>query len=167
MTSVIETIKIPEEKIKFLRRDKGLIKKLEELAEVKIDVNEDVLIESEDSIKNLLALKVMKAFGRGFDFDDALNLLDDEYGLETLNIKEFSGKSRRRQMSLKGRVIGTKGKTKKLIEEITGAKIAIYGKTISILGRWSEMNLARESIEMLLSGSLHNTVYKFLEKHKK
>lgn len=165
--AMIEFVKIPEERIKILRRDKEQVKKLEQLAEVKIDLGEDVTIESDDSVKNLLALQVIKAFGRGFDLEDALNLLDDEYKFEIIEMREFCGKSKGRLMALKGRVIGTGGKTKKVIEEITGAKVVVYGKTICILGRWDEVNLAKKAVEMLLFGSLHNTVYKFLNEHKK
>jgi ribosomal RNA assembly protein len=70
-------------------------------------------------------------------------------------------------LTLKGRVIGTNGKTKKLIENFTETKLAIYGKTICIIGRWDRVVIAKKSIEMLLSGRLHTTVYRFLEKQRR
>jgi hypothetical protein len=103
----------------------------------------------------------------GFDFDTAMNLLDEEYILDIIEMKNFSGKSRNRMIELKGRVIGTKGRSKKMIEDATETKISIYGKTICIIGRWDRIVHARKSIEMLLNGSLHNTVYRFLAKVKR
>jgi ribosomal RNA assembly protein len=110
---------------------------------------------------------VIQAFGRGFDFNAAMNLLDEEYYLETIEIKDYTGKSRSRMITLKGRVIGTKGKTKKLIENYTQTKLAIYGKTICIIGKWDRVMIAKKAIDMLLSGKLHTTVYRFLEKTKR
>jgi len=92
--------------------------------------------------------------------------LDEEYYLEIIDIKDFSGKSKNRMKVLKGRVIGSEGKAKKMIERYTDTKISIYGKTISIIGKWDKIIIAKKAVEMLLSGSLHSSVYKFLEKQK-
>jgi len=160
---MIDFVRIPERKSKFLKENKKFIEQLEKFAEVKIKLNEEISIDAEDSLKLMRVKEVIKAFGRGFEFDVALNLLDESYRLEIIEIKNFSGKSRDRLIVLKGRVIGRGGKTKNLIEKYTNAKIAIYGKTISILGKWDEVMRAKEAIEMILSGSKHTTVYKFLE----
>ena len=160
---MIDFVRIPEKRLKFLKENKKLIKQLEDLAEVKIELNEEVSIETEDSLKLLRIKEIIKAFGRGFEFDVALNLLDESYQLEIINIKDFAGKSRERSIVLKGRAIGSKGKTKNIIEKYTNTKITIYGKTISILGKWDDVMRAKQAVEMLLSGSKHTTVYKSLE----
>jgi len=161
---MIDFVRIPERRMNILRQDKKIVDEIEKLADVNIDINEEVSIESDDSIKIMLAKNVLKAFGRGFEIDDALNLLDDSYSLEIIEIQEFSGKSRTRMTTLKGRVIGANGKTKRMIEDCAEVKVAIYGKTICIIGRWDDVQFARRAIEMILSGSLHNTVYRFLQK---
>ena len=164
---MIDFVRIPEERLKTLRRDRKLKEQLEEFTESKIELDEDISIECEDPLKISRIKMVLQAFGRGFDFDTALNLLDEEYSLEVIEIKDYTGKSRERMIVLKGRVIGTEGKAKKLIENYTETKISRYGKTICIIGRWNRVMLAKKAVEMLLSGSLHNTVYRFLEKAKK
>jgi len=164
---MIDLVRIPEERLKILKRDKKLKEQLERFTESKIQLNEDVEIDCDDPLKVLRIKMVIQAFGRGFDFDTALNLLDEDYSLEVIEIKDYAGKSRERMVVLKGRVIGTEGKTKKLIENFTETKIAVYGKTISIIGRWNRTPIARKAVEMFLNGSLHNTVYRFLEKVKK
>jgi ribosomal RNA assembly protein len=161
---MIDFITLPEERIKLLRKDEKWKEQLKKFSDAKVELNDEVSIESEDPFQVLRLKEVFKAFGRGFDFDTALNLLDEEYFLEIIQIKEFSGKSRKRQVVLKGRVIGTKGKMKKMIEKYCDVKIAIYGKTISIIGKWNNLKKAKKAIEMILGGAMHATVYKFLER---
>jgi len=164
---MIEYIRIPEERMKILNKYPKLKEKLENLSEAKIELGEDVVIEIDDSIKMMRIKEVVKAFGRGFDMEDALNLLDEDFFLQAIEVRDFAGKSRNRMLTLKGRAIGSEGKTKQRIEKMTETKIAVYGKTICIIGRWMDVQLAAKAIEMLLSGSLHNTVYRFLEQQKR
>lgn len=163
---MIEYIAIPEERIRVLRRDKTLEDKLKQFVDVKIEVNDDVKIESDDTIKLLRVKEVIKAFGRGFDVDTSLSLIDEEYFLDVLDVKGFTGKSRNRQITLKGRVIGSKGRIKNIIEKYADVKIVIYGKTVSIVGKGENVRVAKEAIEMLLSGANHSSVYRFLETQK-
>jgi len=164
---MIDFVVIPEERMKTLKRDKTWKEQLKNFSDVKIKLNDEVSIESKNLFQVLRVKEVIKAFGRGFDFDTALSLLDEDYFLDPIEIKDFSGKSRKRQLVLKGRVIGTKGKMKKIIEKYCDVKIAIYGKTISIIGKWDRVTLAKKAIEMLLHGAMHITVYRFLEKQKR
>ena len=160
---MIEHAMIPEERLRLLKKDDKWKEELKKFMDVEVELNEEVLISGEDSLQVVRVKEIMKAFGRGFDFDAALDLLDEEYLLETMEIREFSGKSKRRQVVLKGRLIGTGGKTKRMIERDASVKIAIYGKTVSIIGKWDNLKVAKEAIGMILSGSKHNTVYRFLE----
>lgn len=163
---MIENIMIPEERLRILKKNDKWKKELKEFLNVEIELNEEILINGDDPFQVMRAKEIMKAFGRGFDFDAALDLLDEEYLLETMDMGEFTGKSKRRQIVLKGRIIGTEGRTKKMIERYAEVKIAIYGKTISIIGKWNNLRIAKEAIEMILSGKMHNTVYRFLETGK-
>jgi ribosomal RNA assembly protein len=156
---MIDFVKIPEERLKIFR---NYVEKLEKISGCNVKVNEDILIETEDPLLGMRVKEVIKAFGRGFDFDVALNLLDEEYYLETINIQEFSGKSRKRFIVIKGRVIGREGKAKELIEKQTNVKIAIYGKTVSIIGKWEDVQKAKKAIESLLQGRKHSTVFRSL-----
>ncbi len=163
---MIEHIAIPEERIKVLKKDRKLENELKNLVDMKLRINDDISIEGNDPIQLLRVKEVVRAFGRGFDADPALNLLDEDYFLETIEMKAFAGKSRDRQIVLKGRVIGKEGKAKEIIEKYTDVKIAIYGKTISVIGKWDNVKIARDAIEMLLFGSKHTTVYRFLKEQK-
>lgn len=158
---MINIIKIPEERLKIFKK---YSRELEKLTECKIRIIDDeVIIKAEDPLLVMKVKDVVKAFGRGFDFEDSLNLLDENYCLEIINVKEFSKKSKNRMIEIKGRVIGKEGKAKKLIEKYTNVKIAIYGKTIAIIGKWDEVRKAKRAVESLLQGRKHGTVFRRLE----
>lgn len=157
---MIDFVKIPEERLKLLKADPRIQKKLKDLCDCEFRYLEDVEIESEDPLKIFRTKEVVKAFGRGFDIDNALALLDENYYLQII---EIESKSKDRITVLKGRVIGREGGTKKIIEKISEAKISIYGKTISIIGQWNEVQIAKEAVDLILSGSKHSTVYRFLK----
>jgi len=91
--------------------------------------------------------------------------LEDDYGLEIIDLGDMI-KSKNRMIVIKGRVIGKGGKTKKMIEKYTDTKISVQGKTISILGRWNKINVSKEAVLMIVNGSNHSTLYRWLELQK-
>jgi ribosomal RNA assembly protein len=164
---MFESLSLPEERIRILRKDKKIIERVEKLTNGKIKVEgNEVSFECEDPLLGLRLKEVFRAFGRGFDIEDALNLLDEKYFFDSIEVKDYA-KSAKRQIVLKGRVIGKKGKMRKRIEELTNVKIAVYGKTVSIIGKWEDLQIAKRAIEMLLSGASHGSVYRFLEERKR
>ena len=69
---------------------------------------------------------------------------------------------------IRARVIGTNGKTRRIMEDLSGADISIYGHTVAIIGDIYQLDLAKRAVDLILSGSEHKTVYKYLEReHKK
>ena len=68
---------------------------------------------------------------------------------------------------IKGRVIGSEGKARRVMENLTGAYISVYGKTISIVGEAEAANATRRAIESLLRGAKHGNVYTALEGWRK
>ncbi len=162
---MIEHISIPEDRLKLLKSNNAWRDELKKFVDVEIDVNEDVTINGE-ALQVIRVKEMIKAFGRGFDFKNTFDLLDEQYYLEILNIGEFIGKSRDRQITVRGRLIGENGKTKKAIEKYALVKLVIYGKTVAVIGKHENIRIAREAIRMILSGSKHNTVYRFLQENK-
>jgi ribosomal RNA assembly protein len=159
-----ETVVLTEERAKMLRNKKEWIEKIEKLSNCKISLeDQEVTIEGNDPITILRVKEVFRALNRGFDLNAALYLIDESYFLDIIDIKDY-GRSRERQIQLKGRVIGKEGSIKKMIEEKTGTKICVHGKTISIIGKWENLQVARKAIEMLLEGKMHSSVQRFLER---
>jgi ribosomal RNA assembly protein len=107
---------------------------------------------------------VVTAIGRGFSPKKAMLLLDEDCFLEVLDIRDYVGKKQEHVMRMRARVIGSHGKTRAIIEELTGAFISVYGNTVSVIANGIQMNIAHRALDMLLSGSEHAAVYQFLEK---
>ena len=122
---------------------------------------------STDPTTVLRARDVVVAIARGFSPERAVGLLDEDIVLDVIDLRETFGKNEREIARLKGRVIGREGKIRRLIEEMTDAKVSVYGHTISMLGEYETVTAAREAIEMLLKGKQHSTVYKLLRKIKR
>ena len=123
--------------------------------------------EGVDSLKALQVLSVAKAIGRGFTVEDAENLLNYEYYLEVLDIKSHSSKSKKRMEQIRARLIGRNGKTKHLIEEHSGAVLAVKGNTVSVIGYLEQVDVAKTAISMILNGAEHSSVYRYLEGHRR
>lgn len=158
-------IKIPKARVAVLIGKKGeMKKKIERLGKVKLNISKegDVVIIGE-GLGSYLTLQIIKAIGRGFNPAVALKLFKENYVLEILNIKDYSGKSEKKLVRIKGRLIGKKGSTWKLFEEKTNTDVSVYGKTLAIIGEVNDVDLARRAFEKLLKGSPHSKVYSFIE----
>ncbi len=161
----MQELVIPAARVAVLIGDKGKVRKrIEEKTNTKIKISSDgdVVIEG-DSVDCYSAEKIVKAIGRGFNPDIAIQLCNEEYNLEIIKIIDFTGKSRNKFTRIKARLIGTKGKARQTIERLTNTNIVIYGKTVSIIGKHEDNLFAKQAIEYLLGGAPHGNVYKFLE----
>ena len=110
------------------------------------------------------AANVVEAIARGFSPPRALKLLDPDVALEVVDIRDFAGKSENNLERIKGRIIGLRGKSRRVIEELTKCDVSVYGKTVAIIGEPSELRLAKEAVEKLASGSQHKSVYNMLQR---
>ncbi len=162
-------VKIPKDRVGVLIGKNGETKKqIESKTGTKIKVTNDgyVTIDGEDSFNILKAMNVVKAIGRGFNPQTALKLIKDDYTLDIIEITDYA-KTKNSLIRLRGRVIGTNGKAKKTIQELTETDIIIHGKTVGIIGLPENVSLAREAIIKLLEGAMHSTVYHMLERERK
>jgi ribosomal RNA assembly protein len=132
------------------------------------DVEISLLPKAPDPSALFRTIDIVTAIGRGFSPDHAFKLLDNEESvLEVIDLHESVGKSEADLKRLKGRVIGKEGRTRSLIEELTETSVSVYGHTISIIGGGEQVETAKQAIRMLLRGSLHSTVYRFLHKKRR
>ncbi len=163
-------LKIPKERIAVLIGKNGKQRKEIETAtntEINIDSKEgDVFIKGKDGLDIYTAKEIILAVGRGFNPELAMLLLKVDYAFELISIADHA-KSKESQLRLKGRIIGKEGKTRKLIEDLTNTNISVFGKTASIIGRNDMVLIAKKAIDMLIEGSTHATVYKWLEKQRR
>ncbi len=162
--------KVPKERIGVLIGPEGRTKEdLEKQLGVEFLVDSktgDVEVDdrqAEDPLAQLKAGNIVQAIARGFAPQVARKLVSDEMYLTVLDIHDFVGKNKAHVRRVTARIVGTEGKTRRHIEELTGANIVVYGHTVAILGPLEGHDVAREACAMILSGSEHASVYKFLE----
>jgi len=177
MTVVLQPhVRIPMERVGVLIGPKGSVKKeIEDSLGVELDIDsrtgdvEITLREGNPDPSSLLrARDVVLAIGRGFSPERAFRLLRDEDAmLRIIDLREIFGRSKSDITRVKGRIIGREGKTRRIIEELTGAYVSVYGHTVAIIGGMEQVQVAEEAIQMLIEGRMHSTVYRYLHRKKR
>jgi ribosomal RNA assembly protein len=167
--NMTQYVKIPKERVGVIIGPKGETKKfIEDKTACQLDIDSesgkiDVTCEG-DSLKEFRILETLKAIGRGFSPEKALDILEDDMlMLEVIELSDVANTPKELQR-IKGRIIGRSGRTRELAETLINVKISVYGKTVSILGYPEQNTIIRTAIKMLLDGATHGAVYKFLEK---
>ena len=167
-------LRIPKDRLGALIGPAGETRKiLEQRSGVKLDVDSDeneVTVRDEKGADPLMALKmrdIVKAIGRGFSPEHAMRLFSDDYYFELLDIHDYTGKNKSRMRQVTARIVGSEGKTRRILEEQTGCDIAIYGHTVGIIGTLEDLQNAKIAADMILSGAEHASVYRFLENKRR
>lgn len=169
-------VKIPKERVAVLIGPDGQTKgHIEKTLQIELKVDSDAgdvtatLTENAQDPSLLFRAKdVINAIGRGFSPENAFRLLRNEDSiLDVIDLRTVFGRSESDLKRVKGRIIGMNGKTRKIIEELTDTNVAVYGHTVSIIGEIEEAQVAREAIQMLVRGSMHSTVYRFLHRKRR
>jgi len=163
-------IKIPKERVGALIGKKGEAKKwLEQRTGVKmlVDSSEgDIELDTtqlSDPAMALVIPNIVKAIGRGFSPEHAFELLDDDTVLEVLDIRDYVGKKPNHVARVRARLIGTNGKTRRIMEDLTNTRISVFGNTVAVIGGSVQASITIRAIEMIMEGAEHATVYRFLE----
>ncbi len=126
----------------------------------------DVTVFGEDPLSVFNLKNVIKAIGRGFSATDAFRLFSGDETLSIINIPEIVGEREKTIVRMKSRIIGSGGRSKEHIEYVTNTRIAVYGKTISILGKHDDVADAEGAINMLLGGATHKSAFGAIQKRK-
>lgn len=168
------SFKIPLDRVgAIIGRNGETLKLLEERGKTEIKVDSetgDITLLDDSSPDPYLSFRmrdVLKAVGRGFSPENAIKLLDDDMYYEEFDIRDYSGKSRKRVMQVRSRMIGSDGKTRRLIEEMTDCIISIKGHTVALIGDIEGIKVASKAIIMILNGSEHSSVYSYMERKRK
>ena len=148
---------VPKDRINVIK-DQEVVKKLESSIKIKLSFDENNVIIEGEGLELFQAKSIVKAMGRGFSPEKAFRLLDEEENLEIIEITDNDKKLK----IIKSRLIGTNGKTRNMIENFSGCSVSVYGKTVSMIGKYDQMNIAREAVHMIIRGSKHSKVYSFL-----
>jgi len=176
MTGASTFLKIPKERIGALIGLDGATKKhVEKALSVELQIESETggvtitLTENAEDPSSLFRAKeVVNCIGRGFSPERAFRLIrDEEAVLDVIDLRVIFGRSESDIRRVKGRIIGMDGKTRRIIEELTETDVSVYGHTVAIIGNIEQVQAARGAIQMLIKGSLHSTVYRFLHRKRR
>lgn len=167
-------VRIPKERVGVLIGPDGRIKKyIEDKLEVTLDIDTEgsvtiILSEKAQDPSLLLRAKdLVTAIGRGFKPETAFRLIRNEDEIfDMIDLRHIFGRSESDIRRIKSRIIGTEGKTRRLIEELTEADVVVYGHTIGIIGSFEQADAARNAIQMIIDGCEHHTMYNYLQKKR-
>jgi ribosomal RNA assembly protein len=167
-------VRIPKERVGILIGPDGKTKQYtEDKLGVKLEIDTEgsvtiTLTEKAPDPSVLLKAKdVVTAIGRGFTPQTTFRLIRNEDDIyDMIDLRLIFGRSESDIKRIKGRIIGTEGKTRKLIEELTEADVVVYGHTVGIIGSFEEADAARNAVQMIIDGCEHHTVYNYLQKKR-
>ncbi len=152
------------EVLKEVEQRGGVLLAINKADEVEITANEE-----ENGGAEWIAEQVVRALIYGFEAKYAYKLFSDEYFLETIDLNNAFRRKEKGIERAKSRIIGEAGTARKKLEELSETHIMVSNSTdnVSILGKFEELQNAKEAIIRLLEGSPHESVYRFLESKNK
>jgi len=169
---VVTKILIPKERVPILIGKNGVVKKkIESEFDVSLEIDSNsgevtIKTRNENADALIKVVSIVKAIGRGFSPENAFLLKNDDYTMTIVDLSRYAS-TRNALIRIRGRIIGRKGKARLLIEEITGTKISVYGKTVCIIGPWDKVSIAEEAIIRLAEGARHATVFDWLYEQRR
>jgi ribosomal RNA assembly protein len=161
--------RIPEDRVGALIGPGGRTRR--QIAEatgttVEIDASEgEVSVSGSESepVSVLKARDIVLAIGRGFSPERAMRLLADDTFLGIVDIKLATGHREKAALRrIRARVIGTAGRARTRIEELSGCSMSVYGSTVALIGKEDQLARATQAVQLLLRGSEHSTVFHLL-----
>jgi len=135
---------------------------IENKVKVKIGVRKDGVSVKGSELNEFLVEKVLRAVDFGFDVEDALLLVNEDFVLEFVDVKSHT--RRKNLRDVRARLIGTGGKARKTIENLTGAVIVIQGNRVGLIVDAEHLDAVVQGIESLIQGAKHGNVFARLEK---
>lgn len=161
LISNIQMETLYSEAINKIRQNKA---KLEKALKVKISVSGNNVNVDGKAINEYVACQAIESINLGFKVPQALLLCDEDLILEKINIKDLT--KRHDLERIRGRIIGTKGKTKEIIENLSDCFICLHDNTVGIIGRAEDIEKAMHAITSIIQGSKQSKVYSYLERKR-
>lgn len=159
------TIKMQIFNAKTIGKIKASKNLLEKKLKVKIIISGRRVDIEGRSFDIFIAEQVLEAIDKNFSIEISLLLLDEDYVLEEIPIKEFT---RKKNLSpVKARILGKKGRTIEIISELSDCYLTLTENTVAIIGPADRIRDAEHAVKSLISGAKQSKVYGYLEKARK
>jgi len=135
---------------------------IENKVKVKIGFGKGNISVKGSELNEYLVEKVIRAVDFGFNAEDALLLMSDDFVLEFIEVREHT--HRKNLRDVRARLIGTGGKARKTIENLTGSEIVIHGNTVGVIVDSEHLDAVMQGLQSLIQGAKHGNIFAYLEK---
>ena len=135
---------------------------LEKKLNVKIDIAGRKITITGNPIEEYEASLVLNAINFGFSTQKAISLKDENMIFRIISIKDFTRKKNLK--TVRARIIGKEGKTKKTIENISSCYLVIRDNDIGIIGSAESIDEIITAVTNLVRGTKQSNTYRYLEK---
>ena len=135
---------------------------LENKLGVKIKINGKVLSVESEPFNEFEAQRVFDAISLGFSVEKAIKILDEEINFIKVRIKDHA--NTKNYEVVRSRLIGTHGKTKKTIQEITKCDVVIHDNIVGIIGPAESTETALIAVVNIIKGTKQANAYRYLER---
>ena len=174
MSGLDTFVRIPKDRVGTLIGPEGKVKaEIESRLGARLDVDSEGSItitlteKARDPSMLLKAKDVVMAIGRGFNPETAFRLIRNEDDIfDLIDLRLVFGRSESDIRRVKSRIIGSEGKTRRLIEELSEADVVVYGHTVGIIGDFEQVDTAHNAVQMIIEGCEHHTMYKYLQRKR-
>jgi ribosomal RNA assembly protein len=172
-----QIVKVPRDRIGVIIGKNGKVKgEIQDKCNVLIEIDSktgDAIISSQSEpmstrMEPFKAVEVITAISKGFSPRRAYRLIDgDEDTFQLIDLRDYAGKSSNSMERIKGRIIGEEGKSRRTIEDLTGAYISVYGHSVGLIGKSDQTKIASDAVTMLSKGKSHKSVYTMLQEARR
>jgi len=138
------------------------IEKLKNALNVEITISGRKAVIGGDPLDEYEAMIVLEAIELGFSVKKALTLKDEVNIFRKIFVKNLT--KRKDLWSVRARIVGKEGRTKRAIEDISGCSVVLSENTVGIIGPAEKIEEATTALSNLIRGSKHANVYRYLER---
>lgn len=145
-----------------IEKIKKAIPAIENRVKIRVSFSGNKITIKGAELNEYVVSQILHAVDFGFDVEDALILQDPDFTLRFLNIKDYTHK--KNLAEVRARVIGTDGRAKGTIEELTGSRIVIHDNNIGVIADSDHVDFVVQAFASLIAGAKHANVFSYLEK---
>ncbi len=139
-------------------------KRLEETLSIKITRRgKEISIQGKPQDEHI-AEKIIDALNFGFPFSTAMLIKKEDFVFEMINIKDYT--KRKDLKIIRARIIGTRGKTLKILNHLTNCYFELKDNYIGIIGPPEYLESGQKAIIAIIKGSKQSNVYGLMKRNK-